>query len=100
MNPPEMQGLTDEQVMEVELRDEWSDRSFPGGGSIINHDPIWSQDRDSSVVSAHNPRLSDLWQHHSPENDSRGQDSYFVGWRFVIRNGLSLLFGSLFFSLW
>ena len=40
MKPPEMQGLTDEQIMELKLRDEWSDKSYPSGGSIINHDPI------------------------------------------------------------
>ncbi len=40
MKPPEMQGLTDEQIFELKLKDEWSDRSYPSGGSIINHDPI------------------------------------------------------------
>lgn len=40
LKPPEMHGLTDEQIMELKLKDEWSDRSYPSGGSIINHDPI------------------------------------------------------------
>ena len=35
-----MQGLSDEQIAELHLRDPWADKSYPSGGSIINHDPI------------------------------------------------------------
>ena len=40
MKPPEMHGLTDEQIFELKLRDEWVDKSYPSGGSISNPDPI------------------------------------------------------------
>lgn len=38
--PPEMQGLTDEQVQELKLRDTWSERCYPSGGARQNPDPI------------------------------------------------------------
>ena len=40
MLPPNMQGLTDEQVSELKLQDEWSKSCYPQGGSILNKDPI------------------------------------------------------------
>lgn len=38
--PPEMMGLTDEQVEELKLKDIWSEKCIPSGGFIFNKDPI------------------------------------------------------------
>lgn len=38
--PPNMQGLTEEQLSEVNLHDEWEDECIPTGGVVENKDPI------------------------------------------------------------
>lgn len=38
--PPDMMGLTDEQVQELKLKDEWGEKCIPSGGYIFNKDPI------------------------------------------------------------
>lgn len=38
--PPEILGLTDEQVEELHLVDEWGDKCVPSGGWTFNKDPI------------------------------------------------------------
>ncbi|XP_069492445.1 cilia- and flagella-associated protein 298 [Ambystoma mexicanum] len=38
--PPNMQGLTDEQIEELKLKDEWSEKCEPSGGSIFKKDEI------------------------------------------------------------
>ncbi|XP_037543912.1 cilia- and flagella-associated protein 298 [Nematolebias whitei] len=38
--PPNMQGLTEEQVVELKLKDEWEDRCIPSGGSVFKKDDI------------------------------------------------------------
>ncbi|XP_028277782.1 cilia- and flagella-associated protein 298 [Parambassis ranga] len=38
--PPSMQGLTEEQVEELNLRDEWEDRCIPSGGPVFRKDEI------------------------------------------------------------
>ncbi|XP_044744088.1 cilia- and flagella-associated protein 298 [Chrysoperla carnea] len=38
MLPPNMIGLTDEQIEELKLVDEWGDRCIPSGGFIFNKD--------------------------------------------------------------
>lgn len=38
--PPEMMGLTDEQVEELKLKDIWGEKCIPSGGFIFNKDPI------------------------------------------------------------
>uniref|UniRef100_A0AAG5CUF9 Uncharacterized protein n=1 Tax=Anopheles atroparvus TaxID=41427 RepID=A0AAG5CUF9_ANOAO len=40
MLPPDMLGLTDEQVDELHLVDEWADRCIPSGGWRFNRDPV------------------------------------------------------------
>ncbi len=40
MKPPEMQGLTDEQIGELKLVDQWSPKCIPSGGVFVNEDPI------------------------------------------------------------
>lgn len=39
MLPANMQGLTEEQVQELKLRDEWAERCVPSGGAVVNPDP-------------------------------------------------------------
>ena len=38
--PPNMQGLTDEQIVDLKLVDEWEDSCVPSGGAVENKDPI------------------------------------------------------------
>ncbi|VEL13497.1 unnamed protein product, partial [Protopolystoma xenopodis] len=38
--PPEMQGLTDEQISELKLIDEWGEKCIPSGGFIYNRDDL------------------------------------------------------------
>ncbi|XP_022089950.1 UPF0769 protein C21orf59 homolog isoform X2 [Acanthaster planci] len=38
--PPNMQGLTEEQIEELKLKDEWEAKCVPSGGAIFSKDPI------------------------------------------------------------
>uniref|UniRef100_A0A673YRL9 Cilia and flagella associated protein 298 n=1 Tax=Salmo trutta TaxID=8032 RepID=A0A673YRL9_SALTR len=38
--PPNMQGLTDEQIVDLKLKDEWEERCVPSGGPEFNKDEI------------------------------------------------------------
>ncbi|XP_066295555.1 cilia- and flagella-associated protein 298-like [Branchiostoma lanceolatum] len=38
--PANMQGLTDEQIEELKLKDEWGERCVPSGGAVFNQDEI------------------------------------------------------------
>ncbi|KAI5099842.1 UPF0769 protein C21orf59-like [Silurus meridionalis] len=38
--PPNMQGLTDEQITDLKLRDEWEDKCVPSGGAEFKKDEI------------------------------------------------------------
>ncbi|XP_048840502.1 cilia- and flagella-associated protein 298 [Brienomyrus brachyistius] len=38
--PPNMQGLTDEQIVDLRLRDEWGEKCVPSGGSELKKDEI------------------------------------------------------------
>ncbi|XP_075710650.1 cilia- and flagella-associated protein 298 [Rhinoderma darwinii] len=38
--PPNMQGLTDEQIEDLKLKDEWETKCVPSGGSVYNKDEI------------------------------------------------------------
>lgn len=38
--PPNMQGLTEEQIIELKLKDEWADRCIPSGGYVLNKDDL------------------------------------------------------------
>uniref|UniRef100_A0A1Q3FZS8 Putative secreted protein n=1 Tax=Culex tarsalis TaxID=7177 RepID=A0A1Q3FZS8_CULTA len=40
MLPPDMLGLTDEQVEELKLVDEWGEKCVPSGGWVSNPDPV------------------------------------------------------------
>ncbi|XP_046898937.1 cilia- and flagella-associated protein 298 isoform X2 [Hypomesus transpacificus] len=38
--PPNMQGLTDEQLVDLKLKDEWEERCVPSGGAVFKKDEI------------------------------------------------------------
>lgn len=38
--PYNMQGLTDEQIEELKLKDEWAEKCVPSGGSIFRKDEM------------------------------------------------------------
>ncbi|XP_072230677.1 cilia- and flagella-associated protein 298 [Leuresthes tenuis] len=38
--PPNMQGLTQDQIMDLKLTDEWEDRCIPSGGPVLRKDEI------------------------------------------------------------
>ena len=38
--PPNMQGLAEEQISELNLHDEWEDECIPSGGVVENKDPL------------------------------------------------------------
>lgn len=38
--PPNMQGLTDEQLSDLNLHDDWEDECVPSGGVIERKDPL------------------------------------------------------------
>lgn len=38
--PPNMQGLTEEQVVELNLKDEWEEKCVPSGGPVLRKDEI------------------------------------------------------------
>ncbi|XP_036203351.1 uncharacterized protein LOC118675186 isoform X5 [Myotis myotis] len=38
--PPNMQGLTDEQIEELKLRDEWGEKCVPSGGAVFKKDDV------------------------------------------------------------
>ncbi|XP_067648128.1 cilia- and flagella-associated protein 298 [Eurosta solidaginis] len=40
MLPPEMIGLTDDQICELKLRDIWAEKCIPAGGFVYNKDPL------------------------------------------------------------
>lgn len=35
-----MQGLTEDQIQDLRLRDEWEDKSSPSGGYVETKDPL------------------------------------------------------------
>nr|XP_012636363.1 UPF0769 protein C21orf59 homolog isoform X2 [Microcebus murinus] len=38
--PPNMQGLTDDQIEELKLKDEWGEKCIPSGGSVFKKDDV------------------------------------------------------------
>lgn len=46
-----MQGLTDDQIMELKLKDEWEDRCIPSGGAEFKKDEIGRRNGHGSHVT-------------------------------------------------
>ena len=38
--PPNMQGLTEEQIVELKLKDEWGEKCIPSGGYVECKDTL------------------------------------------------------------
>ena len=38
MLPPNMIGLTEDQIEELKLKDEWAGKCVPSGGAVVNTD--------------------------------------------------------------
>lgn len=51
MLPPEMIGLTDEQVEELKLRDDWAEKCIPSGGNAFCKDPIGRRNGRQPMVN-------------------------------------------------
>ena len=49
--PPNMQGLTDEQVVDLKLKDEWADKCTPSGGSVFKKDDIGRRNGNGKIVA-------------------------------------------------
>lgn len=49
--PPNMQGLTDEQIEELKLKDEWGEKCVPSGGSVFTKDDIGRRNGHGNQLS-------------------------------------------------
>lgn len=49
--PLNMQGLTDDQIMELKLKDEWEDRCIPSGGAEFKKDELGRRNGHGSPVT-------------------------------------------------
>lgn len=49
--PPNMQGLTDEQIEELKLKDEWGEKCVPSGGSVFTKDDIGRRNGQGSQLA-------------------------------------------------
>lgn len=49
--PPNMQGLTDEQIEELKLKDEWGEKCIPSGGSVFTKDDIGRRNGQGNPTS-------------------------------------------------
>jgi cilia- and flagella-associated protein 298 len=50
--PPNMQGLTDEQIIELKLRDEYAEQCQPSGGYVLNKDDIGRRNGQGRVLTS------------------------------------------------
>lgn len=53
MLPPNMQGLTDEQIEDLKLHDDWADKCKPSGGPVFNVDKIGRRNGQGSSEMIH-----------------------------------------------
>ena len=49
--PPNMQGLTEEQIVELNLIDEWEDKCVPSGGPVLRKDEIGRRNGQGETVN-------------------------------------------------
>ena len=50
--PPNMQGLTEEQIDELKLKDEFAEVCIPSGGFTMNPDPVGRRNGRGKVGSS------------------------------------------------
>ena len=48
--PPNMQGLTEDQLEDLKLKDEWEDKCIPSGGAVDNKDPIGRRNGHGKII--------------------------------------------------
>ena len=48
--PPNMQGLTEEQISDLKLHDSWADKCVPSGGSKEVKDPMSKRNGQGRIV--------------------------------------------------
>lgn len=51
MKPPEMQGLSDEQIDELKLKDDWAAKCYPSGEVHNQPDPIGRRGGNGRIPS-------------------------------------------------
>ena len=74
--PPNMQGLTDEQVTELNLKDEWQDKCTASGGVIECKDPVGKR-----AGSAPNAKMADVINRTREEAKSQvSKVIFFILW--------------------
>ena len=49
--PPNMQGLTDEQVRELSLKDDYAETCKPSGGHVFNKDPVGRRNGQGDLLA-------------------------------------------------
>lgn len=49
--PPNMQGLAEEQISELNLHDDWEDECIPSGGVTENRDPLGKRNGKGRIIS-------------------------------------------------
>ena len=49
--PPNMQGLAEEQISELNLHDDWEDECIPSGGVTENRDPLGKRNGKGEIMS-------------------------------------------------
>ncbi|XP_019518351.1 PREDICTED: UPF0769 protein C21orf59 homolog isoform X1 [Hipposideros armiger] len=55
--PPNMQGLTDDQVEELKLKDEWGEKCVPSGGSLFKKDDIGRRNGQGDPAFFHSKQV-------------------------------------------
>ena len=53
--PPNMQGLTEDQVLELKLKDEWEEKCIPSGGAVFSKDEIGRRNGHGQPQTCHPP---------------------------------------------
>lgn len=60
--PPNMQGLTDEQIEELKLKDEWGEKCIPSGGSVFKKDDIGRRNGQGNWSFLYAGLKSSVWK--------------------------------------
>lgn len=55
--PGDMQGLTEEQIIELKLKDSYEDVCIPSGGFVMTPDPMGRRNGRGMYVIYSNPRF-------------------------------------------
>lgn len=61
--PPNMQGLTEEQIVELKLKDTWEDKCVPSGGAVFRKDEIGRRNGHGETLEQRRNPLSEHIEH-------------------------------------